>query len=109
MKIAVIGAGAMGSIYGGHLSEHNEVLMIDTNPEVVKKINENGIRLQLGPYDFVFGAGTVKGTFFVITLDKTSHVVLIHIDGAVVWFVLFIIFIVCAKITTGHTKFPLLL
>ncbi len=46
MKIAVIGAGAMGSIYGGHLSEHNEVLMIDTNPEVVKKINENGIRLQ---------------------------------------------------------------
>ena len=26
MRIAVIGAGAMGSIYGGHLSQHNEVL-----------------------------------------------------------------------------------
>lgn len=46
MKIAVIGAGAMGSIYGGHLSKHNEVLMIDTSKEVVQKINEKGIRLQ---------------------------------------------------------------
>lgn len=25
MRIAVIGAGAMGSIYGGHLSQHNDV------------------------------------------------------------------------------------
>ena len=27
MKIAVLGAGAMGSIYGGHLSLHNDVYM----------------------------------------------------------------------------------
>lgn len=54
MKIAVIGAGAMGSIYGGHLSENNEVLMIDTNPEVVKKINENGIRLQENGTEKIF-------------------------------------------------------
>ena len=27
MKIAVIGAGAMGSIYGGHLSLSNEVYL----------------------------------------------------------------------------------
>jgi len=65
--------------------------------------------LHLVPYNFVFVPGTVKGTFLVITLDKTSHVVFIHIDGAVVRFVLFIIFIVCTKITTGHTKVPLLL
>lgn len=31
MKIAVLGAGAMGSIYGGHLSLHNDVYMIDKN------------------------------------------------------------------------------
>ena len=31
MRIAVIGAGAMGSIYGGHLSQHNDVLLVDTN------------------------------------------------------------------------------
>ena len=30
MKIAVIGAGAMGSIYGSHLSLNNEVCMVDT-------------------------------------------------------------------------------
>jgi len=60
-------------------------------------------------YNFVFVTGTIKGTFLVITLDKTSHIVFIHIDGAVVCFVLFIIFIVCTKITTGHTKVPLLL
>ena len=27
MKIAIIGAGAMGSIYGGHLSLNNEVYL----------------------------------------------------------------------------------
>ena len=48
MKIAVIGAGAMGSIYGGHLSLQNEVWLVDTNPEVVRIINENGITLEEG-------------------------------------------------------------
>lgn len=45
MKIAVIGAGAMGSVYGGHLSLHNEVLLVDTNSELVKTINEKGLTL----------------------------------------------------------------
>ena len=40
MRIAVIGAGAMGSIYGGHLSQHNEVVLVDTNETVVKKITD---------------------------------------------------------------------
>ncbi len=45
MKIAVIGAGAMGSIYGAHLSTHNDVYLIDKNPQAVKAINEKGIVL----------------------------------------------------------------
>lgn len=45
MKIAVIGAGAMGSVYGGHLSLYNEVLLVDTNSELVKTINEKGLTL----------------------------------------------------------------
>ena len=45
MKIAIIGAGAMGSIYGGHLSLNNEVYLIDTNETVVNHINENGLIL----------------------------------------------------------------
>jgi len=46
MKIAVIGAGAMGSIYGGHLSQHNKVYLLDTNQLVVDKINCDGVMLQ---------------------------------------------------------------
>lgn len=45
MKIAVIGAGAMGSLYGGLLSANNEVYLIDTNPDTVSKINESGLIL----------------------------------------------------------------
>ena len=46
MKIAVIGAGAMGSIYGGHLSLQNEVWLVDTNQETVEHIQKNGLILQ---------------------------------------------------------------
>ncbi|MBQ6110913.1 MAG: 2-dehydropantoate 2-reductase, partial [Synergistaceae bacterium] len=35
MRIAVIGAGAMGSIYGGRLSLNNEVFLVDTNKAVI--------------------------------------------------------------------------
>lgn len=45
MKIVVIGAGAMGSIYGGHLSVNNEVYLVDTNPSVVDKINKEGLKV----------------------------------------------------------------
>lgn len=45
MKIVVIGAGAMGSIYGGHLSLNNEVFIVDTNKAVVDQINKEGLKL----------------------------------------------------------------
>ncbi len=45
MKIVVIGAGAMGSIYGGHLSKNNEVYMVDTNQSIVDKINAEGLKI----------------------------------------------------------------
>ena len=48
MKIAVIGAGAMGSIYGGRLSKKNQVYLIDTNPIIVDKINREGLILVEG-------------------------------------------------------------
>jgi 2-dehydropantoate 2-reductase len=43
MKIAVLGAGAMGSLYGAYLSSSNEVYMIDVNSNVVEAINQNGL------------------------------------------------------------------
>lgn len=45
MKIAVLGAGAMGSIYGCHLSLNHEVYMVDTSSSVVEHIKQQGIRL----------------------------------------------------------------
>ena len=54
MKIAVIGAGAMDSIYGGRLSLHNDVCLIDTNAEVVGWLNENGLRLEENGEDVLF-------------------------------------------------------
>ena len=43
MRIAVIGAGAMGSIYGGHLSLHNDVYLVDTYAAVVEQIQKEGL------------------------------------------------------------------
>lgn len=43
MRIAVIGAGAMGSVYGGLLSVHDDVTLIDTNKALVNHINSEGL------------------------------------------------------------------
>lgn len=45
MKIAVLGAGAMGSLFGGYLSQENEVWLIDVDPEKMDKINRDGITI----------------------------------------------------------------
>ncbi|MCD8098895.1 MAG: 2-dehydropantoate 2-reductase [Lachnospiraceae bacterium] len=47
MKIAVIGAGAMGTLYGGKLAmAGNDVTMIDVVPAVLEAIQQNGILLE---------------------------------------------------------------
>ena len=46
MNIIVIGAGAMGSIYGGRLSQENSVTLVDTNASLVDKIGKDGIVLE---------------------------------------------------------------
>ena len=43
MKIAIIGAGAMGCIYGMYLSRQNEVLLVDVVKDHVDAINEKGL------------------------------------------------------------------
>lgn len=45
MKITVIGAGAMGSVYGGHLSRKHHVYLVDTNPDIVTQINREGLKI----------------------------------------------------------------
>ena len=46
MKIAVVGAGAMGGSYGGHLARTgHDVLLVDTWREHVERINRDGLAL----------------------------------------------------------------
>lgn len=47
MKIAIVGAGAMGSLFGGLLAESgNEVYLLDIWKEHVKAINKNGLWIE---------------------------------------------------------------
>ena len=47
MKIAVIGPGAMGCLFGAYLSKSKEeVWLLDKNPERAKKIKEQGIKIE---------------------------------------------------------------
>lgn len=51
MKIAVLGAGAMGQLFGAHLvSSGHDVVMIDVSPETCQAINANGIHVDMGTY-----------------------------------------------------------
>ena len=43
MRIAVLGAGAMGMLIGGTLSTANDVILIDVNRQVVDKIQKDGV------------------------------------------------------------------
>ena len=48
MKIAIIGAGAMGCLFGGKLAEKADVCLYDVNKEHVKAMNQNGLRMTMG-------------------------------------------------------------
>ena len=43
MKIVVIGAGAMGCLYGAYLSAKNDVILVDAYAPQVEAINQHGI------------------------------------------------------------------
>lgn len=45
MRIAILGAGAMGSLFGGHLSRHHDVYLIETDPGKVEAIRANGVTI----------------------------------------------------------------
>lgn len=46
MRIAVIGAGAMGALYGGYLSRQHDVLLVDVNPAQIGMICEKGLMIR---------------------------------------------------------------
>lgn len=69
MRIAVIGAGAMGSIYGGHLSLHNDVCMVDTNAAVVEHISKEGIILEENGAENLYRPGATVSTEGMESVD----------------------------------------
>jgi 2-dehydropantoate 2-reductase len=46
LRIAIIGSGAMGMLFGGYLSKDNEVVLLDTDRTKVDAINREGIRIR---------------------------------------------------------------
>ena len=47
MKIAILGAGAMGSLFGGLLAEQGQsVILLDVNPAHIAAVQADGLRLQ---------------------------------------------------------------
>ena len=46
MKIAVLGAGAMGGLYSAYLSRGNDVTVVDLNAALIDKINAEGLEVQ---------------------------------------------------------------
>lgn len=46
MKIALIGPGAMGLLFGGYLSEHHDVTMVGSNPDNMAAIEAEGILIE---------------------------------------------------------------
>lgn len=46
MKIAILGAGAMGVLFGGCLSRENQTWLVDVNRKRVKTITESGVRIR---------------------------------------------------------------
>ncbi len=54
MKIAILGAGAMGSLYGGPLSQKNDVYLIDVWKEHIDTINSKGLKIKIKNEDKIY-------------------------------------------------------
>lgn len=79
MKIAIIGAGALGIMFGASLSYDNEVVLLDVIDPVIEKINNEGIicydneKIIKGKVK-AYKSGTLNEKFdLVIILTKTNY------------------------------------
>lgn len=80
MQIVVLGAGAMGQLFGAHLIDDvHDVLMIDVSVETCRSINEQGIRVSMGTHE-VYGepravlAHQIDGPMdLILVMTKSFH------------------------------------
>lgn len=54
MKITVLGAGSMGSLFGGYLSASNDVCLLDVWKEHMDAVNRSGLKIRKGEDTLLF-------------------------------------------------------
>lgn len=69
MKIAVLGAGAMGMLFGGYLSRENEVYLVDVSPERIAKIQRDGVMIREADGNVVLRPNAVVDTGMLGQMD----------------------------------------
>ena len=45
MRITILGAGAMGCLFGSYLSKKDDVFLVDVDPECVESISQHGVQI----------------------------------------------------------------
>jgi 2-dehydropantoate 2-reductase len=80
MRIAVIGSGAMGMLFGGRLAlKEHDVTMIDVIPSVIEKLNRDGLHLEFDdgehtiPVKASFAKDMKEKVDLAILFTKTIH------------------------------------
>ena len=70
MRIAILGAGAMGILFGGCLSQENQTWLVDVNQERVKTITDKGVKIrEMDGTDRLFYPGAVTDTADLPQMD----------------------------------------
>ena len=81
MRIAVLGAGAMGMLFGGYLSKQNDVCLVEVNTDRVNKINADGILVHNETEDIRFYPRAISDTTqmepvdLILVFVKAMHTV----------------------------------
>lgn len=69
MNITILGAGAMGSLFGGYLSKQNHVWLVDVNEKRVSTICAHGIRVREADGDRTFHPTAVTSAQGLAPMD----------------------------------------
>jgi 2-dehydropantoate 2-reductase len=97
MRIAVVGAGAMGSLFGGRLAESgHEVMLVAANDRQIEALNAAGLRLETDDGDRrvkvqARRAAAVEGQFDLIVVftkgmhTRTAVQSVAHLVGPATW------------------------
>ena len=67
MRVGIVGAGALGTLFGARLAEDNDVVLMERKPEIVDAISREGTRAD-GRHSSARASGTARALFGVEVL-----------------------------------------